>query len=206
MKKIILAVSFVVVLFTNTHAQAVRKSGLFFDAGLALPAAPTNFIDYWNMGFNFGAGTEISVSNNLAIVFDLAYHNYPLDEEAILKKLSLSGSGTTIEGGSATFFTALLDGKYYFRDNPLISSPYLIGGIGYFGLEFEEVIARYGNQSKTASGSSQSDLGVEIGIGADFPLSPEHNFFLQLKYGIGFTEGETTQYIPFQIGFRSSVF
>jgi opacity protein-like surface antigen len=179
---------------------------MFFNAGGSLPTAPSSFVDYWDIGFTLGAGTEVPLNNVVSMYADLAYQQYSIDGEAILKKFGLPSQGLNVSGGAITFFTANVGGKYYFKNNPQENSPYILGGAGYLNADFENVIISNNNQNVLNRSETENTFVYEIGTGADFPLSKDNNFFLQLKYCISTLHGESTQYLPLEIGFRSALF
>ena len=66
--------------------------------------------------------------------------------------------------------------------------PYLIGGAGI-----------YGYKPDVSGASTESDFGLNGGIGASFPLSG-FTTFIEARYHHIFTEGYATQFIPVTFG------
>ena len=66
--------------------------------------------------------------------------------------------------------------------------PYLIGGAGI-----------YGYKSDVSGASTNTDFGLNGGIGASFPLSG-FNTFVEARYHHIFTDVSATQFIPVTFG------
>ena len=66
--------------------------------------------------------------------------------------------------------------------------PYLIGGAGIYGLKRD-----------VSGANTESDFGLNGGIGAAFPLSG-FTTFIEARYHHIFTEGYATQFVPVTFG------
>lgn len=195
---VLLLVAAVVV--STATAQEEKKLVLSLSGGLSFPSQPQDFSDYWNMGFNVGAGIGYSFSPSLSLGGSFDYSNFSFDADALLHKAGFAGYGISISGGSASIITVHANLKFSLIPQGASVSPYLLGGLGFFSLSASDVKVSYQGLNATVSPGSESAFSIHFGAGLDIPIAQTTDLFLQLAYGIGFTEDKSTNYLPVKSG------
>jgi len=181
---------------TDGFAQH-KKVELYIGGGLSFPMSE-GFSDMWSMGFSAGGGVGYRFGSNISGNANLSYSSFPIDED---KFLAGAPSGVEISGGSVSVVLVTANLKVLLIANPQEVSPYLIGGIGLFSLSVSDVTVSYLGTTVTANTSaSESALGIVFGGGVDIPVSPSLKIFLEAGYVMGFTEGDSTEYLPLKGG------
>ena len=74
----------------------------------------------------------------------------------------------------------------------MVTSPYLIGGIGMYNSKLDSDVPDFDVDGET-------DFGINIGIGAKFNLSG-FGTFAEIRYHNIFTEDSSTQFLPITFG------
>jgi opacity protein-like surface antigen len=202
MKNILLVVVGVIFVMTIAHSQEEHKASLLFGCGVSFPSQPELFSDYWDMGFNLNAGFGFHLSPRLTLEGTVEYNNFAFDDEQLLNDLGASGYGITIEGGSATIFSVLagLKANLLPPDRPV--SPYFIGDIGVLNLSTDDVTVSAPGVNMKIKGDSESAFTMVLGAGVDITAGESTTVFLQIAYGLGFTEHDNTNYVPLKAGLR----
>jgi hypothetical protein len=187
---------------TAPQAEKVKRVSIYVGGGIAFPMSPSGFSDFWGMGFSFGGGLGYAFSPSLAFVGLVDYNNFALDGDAILAASGFGGMGISISGGSASIFSVSGNLKANLIPTPNSLSPYFIGGIGYSTVSTGDFTLSAGGLSITESGFSESHASILFGVGLDIPASEALDIFLEGKYGIVFTEDQTSNYIPLRAGLK----
>jgi opacity protein-like surface antigen len=195
---------FMVVLIAHAsinHAQEYSRPSFYVNTGMAVPSAPDEFSDYWNMGFNVGGGIGLEISPNVQFVPTLSYSNFSFDGNNFLQENGFGGYGFDVSGGNAKIITLNADFKFQLSPQQSPTIPYIIGDAGLFRLAIDDMTLSYQGQYETVQGDSENKFGLNLGAGLDFSLNPKIAMSLGAKYVIGLTEDESTRYFPLQIGF-----
>jgi opacity protein-like surface antigen len=197
-----------------------RKVVLFFSSGMSLPTSPRIFKEGWNSGLNMGGGIGYRVAPYCAVVSEVEYSRFILNENWVRQQVA-SGMGgldfgMTTNGGTGTMVSVSGALKLFPipAANPV--SPYVVGGIGYSrasvsdftGLLVIAVSDVAFEIPATAAGASKSAVTVLLGGGLDIAMSRRIGLFLEGRYGIIFLPNSTltidmhfssgTQHIPLQ--------
>lgn len=173
MKKLIPGLAALALVFSAGTVSAQSSVSLGIAAGAAIPVG--DFADVYNTGYNGTVmlGLKPALSP-IGIRVDGMYNKFVGRDDVIGNPPDAS-----IIGGTANLV--------YFLPGVGIR-PYLIGGVGYYGLKQDiEGVDRIGK------------AGVNGGIGAQFPLSG-FNTFLEARFHHVSTEGGSTQFIPVIFG------
>jgi hypothetical protein len=196
----------VALLATRAPCQELRGYAL---AGWALPADPPEFSDLWNATPSFAAGVGVRTAPRWELVGSIQVQTFPADEAAHRRDLLLlSPEGVPFEiasmdGRDARMVTLLGELRFHFREQAARTAPFLGFGAGYFDLSLSPAtfvpeagggaIARFPEET-------DSGLAASIGTGVGFRLSPRFSLVMDLLYTIAFTEGLSTQFLPFRLG------
>lgn len=175
MKRISLAVAAfaVAALTTSTSsAQSAKPISLGISAGAAIPVGDLS--DDYNTGYNGTVSLQFQSSGSpIGIRIDGMYNKLAnKDERPLLADIKILSANANI--------VYALPGVGI--------RPYLIGGAGI-----------YSYKPDISGVDAQSDLGVNGGIGASFPLSG-FNTFVEARFHHIFTEGYATQFVPVTFG------
>lgn len=177
-----------------TFAQP-KKAEIFINGGVALPLSPKYFSDYWSTGYSIGGGAGYRFSPNITGSATLVYNSMAFNEADFLTSIGFNGLGISIGGADATI--VMITANIKFSLVPKVSlSPYLIGGLGLFNLSSDNPTFSYLGQTYVYEGFSESAISAVFGAGIDIPVSPIVSVFLEVDWGIGFTAGDITGYVP----------
>jgi hypothetical protein len=123
-----------------------------------------------------------------------------LNEDEFLDDLG-APSGVSIEGGAVNIITVMANVKGNLIAKPKSVSPYFKAGIGLFSLSATDITVSFMGMSATESVDlSEEAFGLTFGGGIDFPVSPTVLIFVEANYTVGFTEDESTSFIPIKGG------
>lgn len=155
-----------------------RPFSLGISGGASVPLG--DFGDAVDMGFNVTGHLAVQPSvSPVGLRFDVGYNRWAVDGlDANIRMLS----GTA----NAMFMLPASSGSSI--------RPYVSGGLGLYngGVSGDDV---------PDDTDSETDFGVNAGIGIDFGLSGLATF-VEARYHTVFTEGERTSYIPIVFGIR----
>lgn len=201
MARLVILLSFVVMLTQSAFAQGEAiKPSYYLNTGFSVPSSPEEFSDYWKMGFSLGAGIGYPLSPIMLMQGSLDYSRFPFDDDRFLRDSGYSGYGFSISGGSATIITVSADLKARPSGGTSSIVPYVVGGFSYFRLATSNMTISYQGQSQTLDGESDDALGLAFGAGIEYAIGPKMSLFAEGRYGVGFTEGESTQHFPVKLG------
>jgi len=175
-------------------------NNVYIGAGLSFPESPTEFSDYYKMGFNVGGGVGFALSPTFAIVGDFSYHNFSFDDSNFLSSFGLNNLGINISGGATSVYTITGNLKVSLNQGPGVVVPYLIGGVGYVNLSTSDVMVSGNGSAVSVPGNSESDFYAQVGAGVDFLVAPTTGIFVEGKYAIAFTSGSNTAFLPIRVG------
>lgn len=168
-----------------------------------MPLNPEDFREFWQFGFNVGAGVGISVWKDLEIVGTFAYHRLPFDDNEFLNEAGAIGVDIAIDGGAITLTALVARLKYNYPSEAWIQ-PYLLAGFGAHRRTFDDldvdVLAGTDLQSFTSTGEDETAFGLDIGGGLGFPVLPGVQAFVEGGYTLVFMEDDQIRYFPFRFG------
>lgn len=182
--------------------QRTNKLEAYGNSGISFPTGPDEFTNYWKIGLNFGGGIGYTVSPNFTLVGYLGFNNFRFDDESFLRNYGLSGYGISVSGGEASIITISGNLKIILQTNLSSVYPYFCGGIGFFKLSINDAIVYGPGGSSIVKGNSESTFSFLFGAGIDFVIGKRTDLFIEGKYVIGFTKGESTQMFPIKLGIK----
>ena len=201
MKNCLISIAIILLTSYDAQAQYDKKSTYYINSGFSFPSAPDGFSEFWKLGFNFGGGISYPVTKVFWFRGYYGFNNFGFDEDAVLKDLGLVGSGLEIDGGTATAMQGTGNLKIVLPTSPdSKAKPYFTGGIGFMRFSTSDVKIALQGDSDTIDGDSETAFSIDFGAGLDITINEKIALFVEGAYTIGFTEDESTQYLPIRIG------
>ncbi len=197
-------ICFLLVFSTQSLAQTKASTNLFFNAGLAFPSMPKDFSNYWETGFNFGAGVGFPLSESITLIGAIDYNTFPLNKDNFLKAFGLSGKGVSLTGGATSIISVSGNFKLLLNITQNTVAPYVILGLGYFYLSDADVTLGYQSHSESLKGTSESAFILLPGVGIQIPIGATE-LFIEGRYNLAFTNNESTAYIPIKLGIQINI-
>lgn len=179
-----LAAAAAVALFASTGASTVaaqspRSITLGISAGAAIPAG--DFADVAETGFNGTVSLGFQpYGSSVGLRVDGMYNKFSIKNDLNLGN-GYDGDPTIIAGTANLVFS--LPGQGI--------RPYLIGGGGIYGLK--------SNSSLSTNDDYETDVGVNGGIGAAFPLAG-FSTFIEARFHHIFSDPGSVQFVPVTFG------
>jgi hypothetical protein len=169
-----LAIAAAVILSASTSsAQSTKPVSIGISIGAAIPVG--DLADDYKTGYNgtISLGLQ-SRGSPVGLRIDGMYNKLSVKDDRLVSLPDI-----IITSANANLVYAL----------PGVGiRPYLIGGAGI-----------YGYKPDVSGASTESDFGLNGGVGASFPLSG-FTTFVEARYHHIFTEGYATQFIPVTFG------
>jgi len=173
------------------------------DGELAFAATgPKNFTDrYSSPGYGAGLGLGAILSKSVMLLVYANYTYFGIDESGFRTVEELPDD-TTLQGGDLTNVYLFVGARYnLLKDPPGNVKPYLVFGGGAYHIEADPISGSSPSLGTISGpGGSENVFGVNIGIGADFPLGATVNGFGEVQYQVGFTSETNTATIPVRVG------
>lgn len=203
---------------SGTALAGETKPAIYVGGGMSLPMGPQVFSDFWKSGFGGSGGFALQVSPAIEIGGTLGYSKFPFDDDAVLAYFGLSDfqlPGLNIDvsfsGLDITTLEFLAYGKYMFTVGAEGSrfKPYMVATGGMTKMSTDELSATVTisglidtSFTETAPSMSTTDFTIGFGAGFEYMFSPKAGFWLDGKYMVILTEGESTSYLPIRAGLK----
>ena len=202
MKKLLIAIGLILVVSLSVSAQESMKINVYAGGGVTIPMSPDVFKDYWKMGIGFGGGVGFEVTKSFEIVGRFGYNMHSFEADKFLADLGVTG--ITIDGLDFKTLEIMADIKYLIPagEEDAAFKPYLVGSVGMVNAKFSDVTITGGTLSATLGGADETKLAFGFGAGAAFSVSPTVAIFVDAKYMIVTTSGESTGYLPLRAGLK----
>ena len=206
MKRFSIMLAALLVLASAVAAQAQVKPVVYAGGGISTPMAPDFFSDYWGMGYNVGGGLGIQINPSIEVTGSVFFNSFPLDDEKLIEDAGASGEGVTVDGLDFQSLEFGIDLKYILMaSNPDAKFlPYLTVGAGMSNVKFTDVTVTGGDDSITlpAGDMSETDFALNGGAGFNYMFSPKAGIWVEGRYTVVMTEGDSMQYIPVRAGVK----
>ncbi len=156
-------------------------------------------------GFGYGGGAHLDI--NLPVLFSIRiagdYTTYSPDNAKFAGILAGFNPGTTasgfsIDGGRISIFSASANGKLALP-TPVLS-PYLTAGAGLASISSSDIAVKYQGQPVSSAAGAKAQTNASVNFGAGVDLSLVVTLYLEAKYTIIFTEGESSSFVPVSLG------
>jgi len=212
MRKAIAVTMFVLILAAaGTTLAGELKPAAYVGGGLNVPMAPETFTDFWKMGFGGTARFGLEIAPPIELGASFSYNNFPFDGDKLLAYAErISGedlpADAAVDGASMTALEFLADVKYVFGAGEVANpfAPYMMALLGMTSVSFEDITVTAADSSATLDLSDVGETDFTIGFGAGFQymFSPTVGFWLDGKYMVILTEGESTSHLPIRAGIK----
>jgi opacity protein-like surface antigen len=203
MKRIALLVVCIAIGVAASTAQVRFGGGAH--GGLSFASFPQPVNQFFGVGFGGGAHADMNILPFLGLRLNFDYTTFASDKSKLKEQFSVTdGNGNpvpfTVEGLHATILgiTANAIGKI-----PTGSSvtPYGLLGMGlHIGSNSDLKIISNGNTLFTSSSESSTNFGLNFGAGSEFGIGGRSKLFVEAKYVLIFTSGNSTGHIPVTVG------
>jgi opacity protein-like surface antigen len=201
MKRILLLAAFLTIISSSLYAGGPISFGLQATGATLNVPEPLKAV----YGFGYGGGAHLDI--NLPVLFSIRiaadYTTYSPDREkfkTVLAAQSLGrvASGFETDGGRFNIFSASANGKLSLLPTPIIS-PYITAGAGIASVSNSDLTIRYqGTDLGTVASDSQTKAAINFGAGIDLTIVV--TLYLEAKYTIIFTNGESSSFVPVSLG------
>jgi opacity protein-like surface antigen len=193
----------VAVLIVSSAARADGMIGF----GVQLTGAALNVPEPLKAVYGVGYGGGAHLDINLPVLFSIRvaadYTTYSPDADKYKGIIATFNPGTAasdydFSGGRINIFSVSANGKLGLP-TPLVS-PYITAGGGIASVSSSDLTIRYqGQPVANAAGASTGTKGsINFGVGVD--LNIVITLYLEAKYTIIFTEGESSSFVPVSLG------
>ena len=202
MKRLILVAVFLLAFVATSAAQQQMKPVIYVGGGIGMPMGPTVFKDYWKMGIGFGGGVGLQFNPQMEVIAKFYYNSFGFDWDKII------GGATGVSGDGLDFQAIEFGGdvKYTFGSGgasaPL--KPFFIVGVGFAQAKFTDGSVTGGTVTVPIStgGYSETKIAFSGGAGFDYMFSPKMGFWLEGRFAMIATSGESTTYLPIRAGLK----
>lgn len=188
----------------SAQAQGTRKLTVNFGLGPAFPISPEGFTDLWNAGPTVGTGISYALTPVLAAMVILDFGMFTLNENKALRQSGftigdIAGGRITILSGTANLKATVLPDATGIR-------PYVFGGVGIYRMSVGDAGLRFNGEPYDIGfvvPESETTQMLQVGLGLDIPAGGKVELFIEGRYVIGFTEGDSRTTIPVRFGIKT---
>ncbi len=211
MRKAIAVTLLMVILSSASVALAGEmKPAFYLGGGLTMPMSPKFLSDNYNMGISGAGRVGFALSPAVELGFSIGYNIIPMDdakrtawiESALGEPLPV---GVTVDGLSGKALEFLADAKYVFGESAEAKpfAPYMLAALGMTKTSWGDITMSGGGLSVSipVPGSS-TDFTLGFGAGFQYMFGPKVGFWLDGKYMVILTEGESTAHLPIRAGLK----
>lgn len=191
---------FALLFLSTLYAQDKKKIELTISGGFSNPITPDEFDDYWNIGFHAFGGIGYIMAPGVVINGSIGYNKFGLNTDEFLKSLGTSETGKSIEGGSIFILLISINVRGHLIQDLEEVKPYILGGIGYFIKSTDDIIISSDGINESISMETENAIGLNGGVGVEFPLSITSSFFIEAGYCMGLTERNDTNFFSIKGG------
>jgi opacity protein-like surface antigen len=200
MKRFLL--SAVLVTLLATTASAAGPLGFGVQATGAVLNVPEPLKSVYGPGFGGGAHLDINLPIIMSIRVAGDYTTYAPDNSKLASLLAAEGGGNasdiTLEGGRINIFSVSANAKFALP-TPVLS-PYITAGGGIASVSMSDLTVKYQGAPVGSAVGSKTGTKASLNIGAGVELNLVLTLYLEAKYTVIFTEGESSSFVPVSLG------
>ena len=196
----------------SVAGQHVSKIDLIVNGGIGIPADPAPWSDNWKWGLTGGAGISYRFSPHISIGAHIDYHSFLFDDYNFSGRLPFTEHIRDIEAQHSSIIGVSAEAKYMVLPFSENLSPYVTAGVGFQRFFMSDIyIAEYTWDGffiydETLEGSTSYGAFIIAGGGLNIASSESRSYFIEVRYGIGFSEDEPNHFLPIRIGFRHRLY
>ncbi len=205
MKKLLVLFCAVIGAISTSFAQVSLGGGVH--SNLAFTSFPKPMNEFYGSGFGGGAHGDLNIIPPLTLRLSFDYNTFRSDKMKLKQGwlvFDQNGNLTndfTVEGLDVSIIgvTANLVGKLSTHS---VIRPYGIVGLGLqiTSMSDERVVFNGQDLAELRAPAGSTDLGANIGVGAELGLGQRTSLFFEAKYTLIFASGATSSYIPMTLG------
>lgn len=199
MKKVLLA-SVIILVFAVT-GSAQPKIAAYAGGGLSMPMGPTEFKDSNKMGFGGFAAIGYEVNPSFEVVGHFGYNSNSADIDGLKEQYSQI-TDLELYGGDVKIIEFGVDVKFNIPMGETGSAfkPYLVGGPGMANVKIDSMNIKGGGYEFAVPDQSTTKAAANVGAGFTYMFTPTVGGFLDARFAMVFTEGDTWSYLPIRAG------
>ena len=190
-KLLVLGVALALLAILAAGVSATERKGMFgTDLGGVLTMPMGDFKDAYKMGWRANGSVSYFVTDDIAIGATGAYSQNKASDTYLA---ALQAADSTVTDASSKILQFGAFGKYMFKmQNPTIA-PFLKAGVGFYNTKASV-------SASTNSSASNTNFGINGGLGVSFAVSPTASVFVEGAYHNVFTDVTSTNYIAANAG------
>lgn len=207
MKKLVVVVTvFVAFMLSGTAMAGEMKPAAYLGGGISMPSG--DFSDFWKMGFGGAGRFGLQISPAIEIGGTVAYSSVPFDDDNLCDYVeSIAGpiaDDVTFEGADITLLEFLADVKFLIQagEEGAPFKPYLSGTVGMTNVSIDDFTYTYGSTSVTVEKAKSTELSFGLGAGFEYMFGPKTGLWVDGKYMIINTEGDSMNHMPIRAGLK----
>ena len=186
----------------SAQAQGTRKLTVNFGLGPAFPVSPEGFTDLWNAGPTVGTGISYALTPVLAAMVILDFSMFTLNENKALQQVGIAIGD--VAGGRITLLSGSINLKACVLPQATGIRPYLLGGGGIYRQSVGAIAWKFGDIIFPIElPESETTQMLQVGLGVDIPAGRKVELFIEGRFMIGFTEGDSRTTIPVRFGIKT---
>lgn len=155
--------------------------------GLSFPSGPTDFTTNFSAGPHLSTGISYPNRSTISGLILLEWNSHALDRT----------------NGSLTIFSVTANLKVNLGMEKSPTVPYVLAGMGVYRISTSDMTVSGGGGFAPLPPQDETALALQLGLGQSIPASPGLAVFMEARYLVGLTKGETTSSFPIRIGIRS---
>ncbi len=221
MRRIAVIFALTIVPATTGMAQGSAGLQLMVGSGIALPAAPMVFAEYWTMQMGGAVGVGYPISGSTTIFGSVEYYRFSLDVERVRSRFDndrlrriwvLDAVSVSPSSGASSMMTIAAGFRTSTSSPNALVRPYALLAGGWMRFSLREIALPTTSQltigssvvtmtaEQAITGGIESVPFVESGVGVTVPLSAFVQPYVEARYVLGFTIGARTAYVPLTLG------
>jgi opacity protein-like surface antigen len=180
-----------------------KRSEISVSGGLGFSNRPLEFVNFWNKGFNLGAGYGIVVGSGdfgySVVQAELTYSSFAFVQDSV-RSIYLIPSTATISSSPLSVITLMLNYRGTIAASQTSIGPYFLIGVGAIDFMQKEITVDGVTLTKVPSVSKFS-FAWQAGVGVSIPFTEKFGMFVEGRTVVGFVD-DGKQYFPVSAGVR----
>jgi hypothetical protein len=208
MRRMLIAPLLCCILCSSAVGQGVNRGGFTIYGGLtAAGNKSSGGTDGSRTGYNAGIALEFALSHLATFRTSVDYSRVPCDGEMFIYSAELKQNGiVSMESDPARVLMIFGSLEIFFKENRKTSSAYLILGAGYASFSMEKIAFRVRGYNGTFREAVRiRTLGLQIGLGVEFPMSNGVSFVVETSICAAFGKMQVIPFLPAKAGIRFKV-